>query len=412
MACLSDEIIVTFARGDLTGKALDVVETHLAACPDCCALVAETAQLLRPPSANPTSPAAVLAPGTTISRYVIEEALGAGGGGVVYRAYDPELGRRVAIKLLRGVLATDWTGKTSSRSRQLQEAKAMARMAHPNIVNVHDVGSMASASDPDSKEDSAFIVMELVQGPNVAQWLKERPRNWREIVDVFVHAGRGLAAAHAAGLVHRDLKPENILVGIDGRTRVADFGLAQLEAATGDNPLAGTPVYMAPEQLLGKGGDARSDQFSFCVALYAALYGRRPFPVSEAVKNTLLDPPAVDGPSQIPSQIHEVLRRGLAADPEARFATMDDLLAGLLASAAPPPPPMVPPPPRRLRDVRRLIWMSGTLLMVVSGFLVQRWTAKRNVSLAGTTCLSRVAIGLSFACGIASDTTVWCWGKV
>jgi serine/threonine protein kinase len=187
------------------------------------------------------------------------------------------------------------------------------------------------------------------------------------------------------------------------------------EAAAGDNPVAGTPVYMAPEQLLGKRADARSDQFSFCVALFAALYGRRPFPASEAVDDTLPDPPAVDGPSQLPSQIHEVLRRarrGLSADPETRFATMDDLLAALLASAAPPVPPMVPPPPRRLRDVRRLIWMSGTLLMGVSGFLVQRWTAKRNVSLAGTTCLSRVAIGLSFACGIASDTTVWCWGKV
>lgn len=235
--------------------------------------------------------------GTIIGRYMIVEPLGSGGLGDVYTAYDPELDRRLAIKLLRPTPGgTGDSGAGSGSDRLQREAKAMARLAHPNVVAVHDVGRAG---------DDVFIAMERVEGLTLSQWIRAETRPWTVIRDVFLGAGRGLAAAHDAGIVHRDFKPANVIVSADGRPRVLDFGLAravevddrsglmrlprtQLPVGPGtsslDDPITlpgtvmGTPQYMAPEQFEGsEHSGAASDQFSFCVALWFALYGRRPF---------------------------------------------------------------------------------------------------------------------------------------
>jgi tetratricopeptide (TPR) repeat protein len=244
--------------------------------------------------------------GATVGRYLVLDAVGAGGMGVVYAAYDPEFDRRIALKIVR-----------PRGDRLLCEAQAAARLSHPNVVAVHDAGSFG---------DQVFLAMELVDGQTLRQWLAEEERGWREIVRVFTLAGRGLAAAHAAGLVHRDFKPENVLVGKDGQVRVADFGLARPEDDTAlaepwDEGLrtAGTPAYMAPEQRRGA-ADARSDQFSFCVALWEALAGTRP--VSGAAGELR------------PAWLRQVLLRGLQADPAARHPSMEALLAALTRDPA------------------------------------------------------------------------------
>ncbi|HEX7840813.1 MAG TPA: serine/threonine-protein kinase, partial [Kofleriaceae bacterium] len=213
-----------------------------------------------------------------VGRYEICEVLGAGAMGVVYRAHDPELDRSVAIKLVRGNSASP-----SSGLRLLREAQAMARLRHPNVLPIFDVGPADSA---------VFVAMPLLEGGTLRSWMDDRSRSFDAILDRFVAAGRGLAAAHAAGLVHRDFKPDNVLLGAGGEVHVADFGLARLvdddltpnpgPASSGGGTQAGavlgTPAYMAPEQLRGLASDARADQFSFCVSLWEGLYGKRPFP--------------------------------------------------------------------------------------------------------------------------------------
>jgi tetratricopeptide (TPR) repeat protein len=292
---------------------------------------------------------AVLRRGATVGRYIVVGRVGGGGMGVIYAAYDPELDRKVAIKLLR---ADDKAGPMEqAKIRLLREAQAMARLSHPNVIAVHDVGTFG---------DEVFIAMELVEGGTARDWLAEAPRTVPQILRLFTHAGHGVAAAHHAGLIHRDIKPENILVGRDGRVRVLDFGLARaasdstaMEPAmdqfvddTGssarralETPLTqvgaflGTPGYMSPEQLKGGAVDARSDQFSFCVALYRALYDERPFEgatVEEllyAVGEGRVRPPTKK--RRVPSWTRKVLLRGLDADPSRRFPSMDALLAAL-----------------------------------------------------------------------------------
>src|SRR5262245_57430928 len=200
--------------------------------------------------------------GSTIGRYTLLHRIGAGGVGVVYAAFDPELNRKVAIKLLRA-----HGGRPGRRAeleeRLVKEARAMAQLSHPNVVAVFEIGRF---------RDRVFLAMELVEGQTLHDWRCERPRGWRKIVEMFAAAGQGLAAAHAAGLVHRDFKPANVLVGRDGRVRVTDFGLAQDDTpASASSPIAGTPCFMAPEQLRGDPADQRSVQFSFCVTLFMAL---------------------------------------------------------------------------------------------------------------------------------------------
>ncbi|MCW5808761.1 MAG: serine/threonine protein kinase, partial [Deltaproteobacteria bacterium] len=221
--------------------------------------------------------------GATLGRYRLERELGAGGMGVVHAAFDPDLERRVALKVLRS--RAQGRDETDAQRRLLREARAMARLAHPNVVTVHEVGS-ANGRD--------FVAMELVEGETLADWLAAAPRSEEAIVEAFAAAGRGLAAAHGAGIVHRDFKPHNVLRGAGGRIVVTDFGLARSSGEPGSPgpaaaeaaPLAevtvtgnvlGTPAYMAPEQWDGGALTPATDQFAFCVALWEALAGERPF---------------------------------------------------------------------------------------------------------------------------------------
>ena len=272
-----------------------------------------------------------------IDRYFVLERLGQGGMGVVVSAYDPELDRRVAIKLLQS--PRDARG----RLRLLREAQAMAKLSHPNVVHVYDVGTSG---------DQIYLAMELVVGQTVRAWLEAERRSWREVVRTFVAAGRGLVAAHAEGIVHRDFKPENVLVGRDGRVRVADFGIASLDALA-DPPLSptpgvssylhhpitmtggvvGTPRYMAPEQHAGLPVGPAADQFSFCVALHEALFGERPFvgdSMAELAENVAQERYRIPAdPRGAPKWLTEVVRRGLRADPALRYPTVEALLERL-----------------------------------------------------------------------------------
>jgi len=296
-------------------------------------------------SAGDRSP--VRAPGEKIDRFTVIETLGEGGMGVVVAAHDPTLDRKVAIKLLRPGSRVDDVGSTGA-VRLIREAQAMARLSHPNVVAVHEVGTVG---------DEVFIAMEFVDGITLAEWHAREERPWREVVEVLSHAGEGLAAAHEAGLVHRDFKPENVLVGDDGRVRVSDFGIvgaaeipalpesvdgASLERSgsvlhavtlSSGNTLLGTLGYMAPEQYERKTVDARADQFAFCVTLYETLYGQRPFAgkrfreLRRSVTEGELRPPPRD--AGVPSWIFAVIERGLSADPEARYPSMRALLDAL-----------------------------------------------------------------------------------
>ncbi|HEY0135820.1 MAG TPA: serine/threonine-protein kinase [Nannocystis sp.] len=289
-----------------------------------------------------------------IGRFVVLRKLGEGGMGIVYAAYDEELERKVAIKLLRADFARHQ--QSIGQARLLREAQAMARLSHPNVVQIYEVGKFG---------DAVFIAMEFVSGCDLREYLRRSERPWRKILGVYMQAGHGLAAAHAAGIIHRDFKPDNVLVGDDGRVRVDDFGLARpdeatLEAAasagtsgvfahgasgsyanvelTQAGTFIGTPAYMSPEQLQRNPADALSDQFSFCVALFEGLHGYRPFAGADAGQLTQavlfgkpLDPPR---DSAVPGWVHQVLLRGLARAPEQRHKGMDALLQALAADPA------------------------------------------------------------------------------
>ncbi|WIG94188.1 serine/threonine-protein kinase [Myxococcus sp. SDU36] len=311
-----------------------------------------------------------------VGRYFLLKRLGQGGMGVVYAAYDPDLDRKVALKLLHADSSTD---SEEARARLLREAQAMARVSHPNVIPIFDV---------DVWGDRVFLAMELVDGGTLASWVKEGQRSWREVLEAFLSAGRGLQAAHEAGLVHRDFKPANVLVSRAGRVFVTDFGLARpvgtlpveehlsedsesrvpSERRMLDTPLTeagliiGTPSYMSPEQFRGDDLDPRSDQFSFCVALYWALYRQRPFepakmeayassrrpqaqPEVEATEPLHAtaplerEPPKPQPPPvliqepprdvKVPAWVKQAMMRGLSLDPATRFASMTELLGAL-----------------------------------------------------------------------------------
>ena len=275
-----------------------------------------------------------------IGRFNVVKRLGAGGMGVVWLAHDEDLDRRVAVKLLRPEVAGDEPGLAAARLRR--EAQAMAKLRHPNVVAVHEVGE---------HDGQVFLAMEYVEGTTLGGWLQQRAWSWREIVAQLVLAGRGLQAAHAAGLVHRDFKPDNVLVGDDGRVCVTDFGLARPgESASteitsdGQDPtqslygeLAGTPIYMPLECLDGAGASAQSDQFAFCVSLYQALWGRHPFGLSPKVAVATVkhgEPPMAPPRSRVPARIWRLVRQGLAHDPDARHASLEVLLDSLLDDPA------------------------------------------------------------------------------
>jgi tetratricopeptide (TPR) repeat protein len=278
-----------------------------------------------------------LAAGATVGRYVVLDDLAHGGMSIVYVAHDPELDRRVALKVMRPDVSES---PDKAQARLLREAMAMARLAHPNVVRVYDVGTLG---------ERVYMAMELVEGITLRDWMTAEPRGWRAVVDVLVRAGRGLAAAHEAGLVHLDFKPRNVLVGKDGEVRVVDFGLARIGAGTDSSSsidiealppatdavttvgmVMGTPGYMAPEQLDGSAPDARSDQFSFCVTAWEALYGVRPYPGQrlDAYRLALIDGRRLEPPARVhvPVRLRRLLERGLAIDSTRRHASLATLL--------------------------------------------------------------------------------------
>ncbi len=363
MDCLSEHGIAEFAEGRVGEEERDRIEAHLDACSDCARLVVEFARVFsdrpreetlgeatRPDpdqSAVAIADDAVLRAGTCVGRYRVLECIGRGGMGVVYGAYDPELDRRVALKLLRGRAARD--GRRNARL--LREAQAMARLSHPNVITVHDVGTHVREGDA-SGLPLVYVAMEFVHGTTLSAWLAETKREWAELRAVCVAAGRGLEAAHAAGLVHRDFKPDNVLVGEDGRVRVTDFGLARffevtsidddgppslpttaVTLATRTGTVLGTPAYMAPEQYGGGNVGPASDQFSFCVTVFEAIYGVRPFAgrtFAELAANVEIGSVrTISSGIDVPSRVHAALVRGLAADPTKRFPDMTALLAEL-----------------------------------------------------------------------------------
>ncbi|MEM7156527.1 MAG: serine/threonine-protein kinase [Myxococcota bacterium] len=317
--------------------------------------------------------------GESIGRYVVLRELGAGGMGVVYAAYDPELDRKVALKLL--LPASGGSHSSDGRARLVREAQALAKLEHPNVVSIHDVGT---------HRDQIFIAMEFIEGQTLTDWRRTK-RTWRQVLDVFEDAARGLLAAHGKRLVHRDFKPDNVMIGDDGRVRVMDFGLARVDATSepesiddGEEPssggalndaltkagtVMGTPAYMPPEQHTGDPTDARSDQFSWGVALWETLFGERPFSgktrlalVHAIMQGQRASPPAG---VRVPSWLRRLCDRTLGANPEDRFESMGQLLEAIAAG-------------------RRSLWIwrgvaAGAVALGLGGaaFGVQRWTEAR-----------------------------------
>jgi tetratricopeptide (TPR) repeat protein/predicted Ser/Thr protein kinase len=304
-----------------------------------------------------------------IGRFTVLHELGRGGMGIVYMAYDVELDRGVAIKVLRR--ASD---KATERLRR--EAQAMAKLSHPNVAQIYEVGT---------HEGQVYLAMEFVKGKNLREWVAEGDASREDILEAFRQAGRGLAAAHEAGLVHRDFKPANVIVGFDGRVRVLDFGLASMHEGSsgrgrpsvdfdldevsmdgtgsiGSNltqtgSSMGTPAYMSPEQFRSRGATAKSDQFSFCVALYEALYGERPF----AGRGTALGFNVTKGKvrvvpagARVPSWLRQILLEGLSVEPENRFEDMEALLSRLSVDP--------------IKKRKSMIMWSAALLAIVGAF--------------------------------------------
>jgi serine/threonine protein kinase len=410
--CVGENTLTAFVEGALSGDALLRVEDHLAGCSACGGIVEHALASLaatRPGAASrssaPSTP--LLLPGSRVGRYRVLAPVGPGAMGTVYAAHDPDLDRRVALKLLRANGGGDLLWARLSR-----EAKAMARLSHPNVITVHDVGT---------HDAHLFIAMEFVAGGTLRAWLAQRPRGWADVLSVLVRAGRGLACAHAAGLVHRDFKPDNVLVGEDGRVRVTDFGLAralrddQAESApdfslahdlldttiTRTGALVGTPAYMAPEQLRGEPADARADTFSFSVTLYEALYGERPYggatvPSLRSETASGVVRPAPPG-SAVPARVREVLLEGLRPRADDRPPSLETLLDALEGVAIHDPPesprragiapalrpdsladtlpPLTDSPPRR-RGQGKPIWALAAGAAVVLAGLALRAQAR------------------------------------
>ncbi|QRO00142.1 serine/threonine protein kinase [Archangium violaceum] len=354
--CLGENTLDGLSRGLLSPEEREAAARHLDTCDDCRQLLAalghdmSTPEVGTPRETSVTEPKQAkprLTAGDRVDRYTVLHLVGAGGMGVIYAAYDPELDRRVALKLVHDeALPSD--SREEAASRLLREAQALARLSHPHVIPVFDGGRF---------DGQVFLAMEFLEGGTLGQWLRAQPRTADAILAMFLDAGRGLAAAHRAGLVHRDFKPDNVLVGKDGRVRVTDFGLARLvyqgeqrqaegealpralpagaETRTQTGARLGTPPYMAPELWRGAPADARSDQFAFCVALYEALQGERPFTVAELAD----EPGPLEGRqlprgNRIPPSWRPILARGLAVAPEERFASMTELLDSLEKAAS------------------------------------------------------------------------------
>jgi len=334
--------------------------------------------------------------GGKLGRYLVLERIGRGGMGVVYAAYDPVLDRRIAVKLLRG-----GDGEASAgRQRMEREAQALARLSHANVITVHDVGE---------RDGHMYLAMELVEGATLRDWQKGRP--WREVLGAYLAAARGLAAAHAAGIVHRDFKPDNVLVGTDGRVRVTDFGLARRagdptsEAAAKQSPISsasafssdltaagtvmGTLSYMAMEQIQGKPVDERSDQCSWCIAAWEGIYGEQPFVTGsfdarkEAMKSATPKAPAK---SAVPRAVQRVLSRGLLPDASARWPSMTELIGVL----------------ERSLSSRKVVIGTAALGAVTAGAIVFALGQSSGEHRAGNAC-AEAALGDAWTPGAKAE---------
>lgn len=346
MAHPDETTLQRFLDQSLPDAERRAAEAHVADCESCRRTVAALA-LARSVSSGPTLRSPVVAAlqqtpmperGAHVGRYVVEGELGAGAMGVVYAARDEQLGRRIALKVVRSASA-------EAKARLLREAQAMAKLSHPNVLTVHEVFAFGG---------ELAIAMEFVEGTTLRQWLTAT-HAVPEVLALFDGIAAGLEAAHAAGLVHRDLKPDNVLIGRDGRPRVADFGLAADRGAvtadagasdtgpvdlTRSGALVGTPAYMSPEQFSGGEVDARSDQFSFCVVLHEALFGRRPFDaksiigLKEAVTSGARAPVDSQRAKAVPPVVLAAIDRGLSVDAGKRFASMSELRRALVPPRA------------------------------------------------------------------------------
>jgi serine/threonine protein kinase len=314
-ACPAEDELVRMVEGALAAESLSMIEAHVASCDACGQVIAELGALNRTADAR------------RIGRYQLDRRIAAGGMGEIWAAWDPQLRREIAVKLVRPDRADD--GR--ERERLLREARALARLGHPNVLAVHDVGEV---------DGEVFIATELVEGDTLAS-RGGANADWRQIARLYIQAARGLAAAHASGLVHRDVKPANLLLGADGRVRVADFGLAvraqtdsppaasELPDSPFESPLesvsitaaghiAGTPAYMSPEQRLGAPVDARADQYALCVALAESIGGRRPTGDLDAANLVAFFAERRPREPEL-NALAAVLARGLEPDPDERF---------------------------------------------------------------------------------------------
>ena len=318
--CVDDNVAGLFTTGALSPEERKRIEEHVDGCSGCRRLLGE---LSRQSGAAPGGGPSLVAAGTQIGRYEVEGVVGAGAMGVVYAARDPQLERRVALKLLRPVVVED----EGARQRLVREALTLARLSHPNIVSIYDSGQW---------RDQVFVAMELVEGGTLSEWLWNESPPLTELLRVFRAVGEGLAAAHAASVVHRDVKPDNVLLGSDGRARVTDFGLARgpgegggpgspaaASFRTESGMLLGTPAYMAPEQRAGKPADPRSDQYSFAVSLWEAVTGGLP------ARQLMPRRTGAPEPRPLPRRIRHALERAMSEDPEARWPSMEALVAAL-----------------------------------------------------------------------------------
>lgn len=384
--CPDENLFVEMLQGALSAQERQEIDDHIDRCQACAALVIELGsmlegeeELLSPslleqtraqrPGASP--PDHSPEPARVLGRYQVTRQVGVGGMGVVYEAHDPKLRRKVAVKLLRADLI-DPEQRQEHAARLMREARLLASISHPHVLPVYDVGTW---------RDQVFMAMHFVEGSSLSDWVLRVEPDWRQVLEVYLQAGAGLASAHQCGLVHRDVKPDNIMLGHREGVWLTDFGLAcnvqaqllppspseRLEAdaaldrsvVTRTGAVMGTPAFMSPEQYMGQEVTARSDQFSFCASLFLSIYGERPFEgdtvrdLESAVCAGRLKPPPS---SQAPLVLYKLLAVGLALDPSQRHPSMEALLDKLR---------LIHTPPRRAS--RAPIWIGGLVALLALG---------------------------------------------
>nr|MBA2543927.1 serine/threonine protein kinase [Deltaproteobacteria bacterium] len=348
-ACPDDDTLGAMVDRSLAADALESVSTHLDDCATCRAVVlaavrggigaqpiADTAPVTVV-ERTPVSGAPSFTVGGKIGRYDVHALIGGGGMGHVYEAHDKELDRAIALKILRPELRSS---TAVLAERLIRESRMMAKVVHPSVITVYDVGR---------EGDAVFIAMELIRGDTLGGYARGKP--WQQIVALYERAGEGLAAAHEAGIVHRDFKPDNVLIDTaTERVVVTDFGIARTgtagDVATGERPAVGdvkltttgaaigTPAYMAPEQLAGRPIDVRADVFAFSVSLWEGLFGERPFPGTtvKAIEEAMRRPPRAVAGASVPRRVVKILERGLAIDPDDRWSALSPMLSELAAA--------------------------------------------------------------------------------